>query len=89
MKLETNEGTVDRAIRAGLAGALVLAGLRASKKRNKVLFLGLAAFVGATAASGYCPAYAFAGFDTLGYRTPVLKMGACGGGDCKECSCSK
>lgn len=85
--IEPNEGTRDRVIRAAIAAVMLAAAFRTKNGLLRGVLIGFACHLGATAATGFCPAYAFAGFDTLGYRTPVLKMGSCGG-DCQECQCS-
>lgn len=63
--MKPNEGTLDRRIRGGLAAVLAIAGLRAHKKAKKVALLGAATFVGATAITGFCPAYQILGKNTL------------------------
>lgn len=89
MHIERNMGTVDRSIRGGLAVAFGALALRTSHTGLRVSLLALAGLLGGTAATGYCPAYAFADIDTLPYRTPVLKASSCGGANgCDGCTCA-
>ncbi|WP_036922431.1 YgaP family membrane protein [Propionicicella superfundia] len=88
MHIERNMGTADRSIRGGLAVALTALGLRSSRTGWRVVLLTVAGLLGATAAAGRCPAYAFADFDTMPYRTPTLAMSTCGGANgCEGCTC--
>lgn len=89
MQLERNVGTVDRSVRAGLAVLLAVVALVKARKGWKAVLLGVASLVGLTAATGSCPAYSFADFDTMPYKSPTLEMGSCGGENgCEGCTCS-
>jgi hypothetical protein len=89
MHIDRNMGAADRSIRGGLAVACGALGLRTSRTGVRIVLLSLAGLLGGTAATGHCPVYAFADVDTLPYRTPVLKMGSCGGANgCEGCTCA-
>lgn len=64
--MTTNEGTVDRVIRGGIAVTALGAGLAVGGVLNPVgiVLLGVAGMAGWTAISGYCPLYAVLGIST-------------------------
>lgn len=59
-----NEGTVDRAARGLFAVLFAVLGLTTARTAKGKVFLGLAALLGVTAATGTCPAYLATGVDT-------------------------
>jgi hypothetical protein len=61
-----NEGTLDRAIRGGIAVTALGIGLAVGGVFNPVgiVLLGVAGMAGWTALSGYCPLYSLLGFST-------------------------
>lgn len=87
MNLEPNAGAVDRGIRGGLALGLGVLAFAKARGIWRAVLLALSGALGFTAATGHSPAYAFADFDTLGYRTPTIKQSTCGGGGCGGCNC--
>jgi len=65
MLFETNEGALDRIIRATVGIALLVFGIK-TVGRCKAVMLFLSGMLTASAVSGYCPAYLLLGIDTTG-----------------------
>ncbi len=65
MLFETNEGVLDRILRAAAAIALFMFGVRTVGK-FKTILLFMSGMLSASAISGYCPAYLLLGIDTTG-----------------------
>ena len=65
MKITVNEGSIDRALRGAGAVTALVSVFACPSGLGKVLSLGLAGFLGVTAATGHCPAYRALGVSTV------------------------
>ena len=65
MLFETNEGWLDRILRAAIGIALFMFGVKTVGK-FKTALLFMSGMLTASAISGYCPAYLLLGIDTTG-----------------------
>lgn len=73
--METNMGSIDRAIRIAVAAVLVIIGLNMTMWAKWILFA-LAAILFITAAIGFCPLYTLCKCNTTGAQTKTTKPAA-------------
>lgn len=81
MLFETNEGWLDRIIRAAVGIALFAFGVKTVGK-FKTILLFMSGTLSLSAVSGYCPAYLVLGIDTTGEGCCCDDDCCCGDDDC-------